>query len=247
MRRSASSELCSSGCYMPHLCARTRAACLMRPKAYYPMFADLNGRRCLVIGGGAVAQRKVRTLIRYGARVTVISPTMTKRLAGYARAGTIDAIARAVRPSDLRGAWLVYAATNDERINECVSRAAARQRIFTNVVDQTPLCSFIAPAIARRGHLVVAVSTGGSSPSLAKQLRRDLQALIEGGYPEMLRLLRSLRGVAKRKLPSYQDRKRYFDRLVRGKTFALVKAGRGQAARQEALTLLDRWPGRNGS
>jgi len=140
--------------------------------AYYPMFADLTGRLCVVIGGGLVAQRKVTTLLRYGARVTVISPTVTRRLGAYARQGRVRHLARRVCPTDLRGAWLVYAATDDPRTNQLVSRTAQRLRIFANVVDHAPLCSFIAPAIFRRGALTVAVSTGGASPSLAKKLRR---------------------------------------------------------------------------
>ncbi|MBI3321282.1 MAG: bifunctional precorrin-2 dehydrogenase/sirohydrochlorin ferrochelatase [Candidatus Omnitrophica bacterium] len=212
----------------------------MRPKAYYPIFADLSDRPCVVIGGGRVAQRKATTLLSYGARITVISPMLTKRLAACARQGKIRHLTRRFRSGDLRGAWLVYAATGDEQINVRVSRAARRLRIFANVVDQTPLCSFIAPAIFRRGPLTIAVSTAGASPSLAKRMRRELARTIGVDYVPMLRLLRSLRGVAKRKLPSYADRKRYFDRLVSGRTFALVRAGKRRQARAQALSLLSR-------
>ena len=207
-------------------------------KAYYPLFADLSGRRCVVIGGGPVAQRKVTTLLGYGARVTVISPTLTGGLRACARAGTITHVARRFRPADLREAWLAYAATDDQAINRLVFRAAARRRMFTNVVDQTPLCTFIAPAIFKRGPLTVAVSTGGGSPSLAKRLRDEIGRLVGREYVPMLRLLASLRGVAKQRLPAYQDRKRYFDALVRGRVFALVRAGQAGRARQAALALL---------
>ena len=212
---------------------------MRRPKAYYPIFADLSGRRCVVVGGGLVAQRKVTTLLRYDASITVVSPSATRRLRAYARAGTIRYLARTFRPSDLRGAWLVYAATDHEAINALVHRTASRLRIFTNVVDQPPFCSFIAPSIFRRDPLTIAVSTGGASPTIAKRLRRDLARTIGADYAPMLRLLRSLRGVAKRRLPSYRDRKRYFDRLVQGRVFALVRAGRVSQARREAVTLLD--------
>ncbi len=224
---------------MPHLCSGAVSKCLMEPKAYYPIFTDLNGRRCVVIGGGLVAQRKVTTLLQYGAKITVISPEATQRLKRYARQGKIAYRPRRFVPSDLRGAWLVYAATDDHRTNEVIYRTAAKQRIFTNVVDQTPLCSFIAPSIFKRGSLTLAVSTGGSSPSLAKRLRRELGRTIGTEYVPMLQLLRALRGVAKRKLPSYSDRKRYFDRLVRGRVFELVSAGRRREARQRALALLN--------
>lgn len=213
--------------------------------AYYPLFADLRGRRCVVVGGGIVAQRKVTTLLRFGAKVTVISPVATQRLKRYAHRHTIRYVPRRFKACDVEGAWLVYAATNDETINQAVFREASRHRIFTNVVDQVPLCSFIAPAIMKRGELVIAISTGGASPTVAKRLRREFERTIGAEYAELLRLLNSLRGVAKRKLPSYDDRKRYFDRLVRGRTFAFVRRGNTVAARRAALSLLEAEAKRN--
>ncbi len=207
---------------------------------YYPMFANLRSRRCVVIGGGLIAQRKTTAFLSCGARVTVVSPSTTSRLKAYARNGKIRLLLRAFRPADLRDVWLVCAATNDESVNERVYREATRRRIFTNVVDRKPLCSFIAPAIARRGALTVAVSTGGASPSIAQQIRTRVDRAIGAEYAPMLRLLESLRGTAKRTLPTYQDRKRYFDRLVRGRVFELVKADRLSAARREALQELKR-------
>ena len=193
----------------------------------------------MVIGGGPVAQRKVSTLLRYGARITVVSPQVTKRLRTYARQAKIRLIARRFKPADLRGAWLVYASTDDERLNEQVYRTASRQRVFTNVVDQKPLCSFIAPSIFTRGLLTIAVSTGGASPTIAKRLRRELEQTIGCAYVPMLRLLAGLRGVAKQKLPHYHDRKRYFDRLVGGRVFELVRSGNAAQARRQALSLLE--------
>ncbi len=210
----------------------------MTQKRYYPLCADLTGRVCVVVGGGAIAQRKVTTLLRYGARVTLVSPMATARLRAYARASKIRYIARRFRPADLRGAWLVYASTDEQAINELVFRTATRQRIFTNVVDQKPLCSFIAPSIFSRGPLTIAVSTGGASPTIAKRLRHELERTIGAEYVPMLRLLASLRGVAKRTLPSYQDRKQYFDRLVGGPVFGLVRAGQHRKAKQVALSIL---------
>jgi len=215
-------------------------------QAYYPLFADLQGRRCLVVGGGLVAQRKVTTLLDYGASVVVVSPTVTRRLAAYGREGKVRYIARRFRPTDVRGAWLVYAATDEEAINRQVFRTATRARVLTNVVDQKPLCSFIAPSIVKRGDLVIAISTGGASPALAKKLRRDLSRLIGQDYARMLRLLKGLRPIAKQRLPSYGERKRYFDSLVAGRVFRLVRQGRPGAAHRTALVLLDRAANRNG-
>ena len=217
----------------------------MSSRVYYPIFADLSGRRCVVVGGGMVAQRKVTTLLRFGAKVTVVSPIATRRLRRYAKEGAIRYVPRRFKACDVEGAWLVYAATDDEAINRLVDQTARRLRIFTNVVDQPAQCSFIAPAIMKRGELVIAISTGGASPTVAKRLRREFERTIGAEYAELLRLLSSLRGVAKRKLPSYDDRKRYFDRLVRGRTFAFVRRGNKVAARRAALALLEAEARRN--
>lgn len=200
-----------------------------------------------MIGGGLVAQRKVTTLLGCGARIRLISPEATTRLAASAAKGRIRWIRRRFRTGDLAGAWLVYAATDDRNINAQVHREARRRRVFANIVDQAPVCSFIAPSIMRRGELVVAVSTGGASPTLSKRLRRDLMERIGGEYGTMLRLLKSLRGTAKRRLPKYNDRKRYFDRLVQGEVFALVRRGQAARARRAALALLDAAAHRNGT
>lgn len=213
----------------------------MRARVYYPLFADLSSRQCVVIGGGQVAQRKVTALLKCGARIRLISPEATKRLRNYARKGLIQHWTRQFRAGDLKGAWLVYAATDDTKINQMVHREAVANRIFANVVDQTPLCTFIAPAIFRKGPLTIAISTGGLSPSLSKYLRSELAALIDAGYLPMLRLLKNLRGTAKRKIPRYQDRKVYFDAIVRGRVFQLMRQGKPKEAKKEALLLLKRY------
>ena len=212
----------------------------MQVRSYYPLFADLNGRSCVVIGGGRIAQGKVRTLLDYGAKVTVISPEVTQPLAVYARQGRIRYVPRRFKKCDLDGAWLVYASTNDEEINQKVFKTAQKKHIFANVVDQKPLCSFIAPAILKRGPLTIAVSTGGASPSLAKKLKRELDASIGNQYGPILKLLESLRGIAKNRLPKYNDRKIYFDELVHGPVFKKARAGRAALARREAMAILNR-------
>lgn len=206
--------------------------------SYYPIFVDLRGRRCLVVGGGAIAQRKVRTLLGYGARVTVVSPQATAWLRRAGRAGRIRYVPRRLRRCDLDTAWLVVAATDDEAVNRRVAREAGRRRIFANIVDRQALCSFIAPAMARRGPLTLAVSTGGASPTVAKRLRDELDEVVGRRYVELIRLLRGLRGPARRRLPSHDQRKRYFDDVARGRVFDLVQRGKTDAARRHALALL---------
>ena len=180
---------------------------------YYPLFADLRGRRCVVIGAGPIAERKAFALLRCGARVTLVGPSVTRRLARAIRQQRLRHVARRFRAADVRGAWLAIAATDDPVVNASVVRAAGRRQILTNVVDQPAHCSFIAPAILRHGRLAIAISTGGASPSLAKRIRRDLAQRVRREYAPALRLLAALRPIVRQTLPSYGARKRYFDRL----------------------------------
>lgn len=205
---------------------------------HYPVFLDLHGRPCVVIGGGTIAQRKVAGLLRCGAAVAVVSPDLTVRLRRLAESRRIHHVARRFRPNDLRGAWLAIAATDDETVNQAVARAAARQQLFTNVVDRPAWCSWIAPAVARRGPVTIAISTGGASPTVAKRLRHELAGVMGEAYPRMTRLLGSLRQTAKAMLPRYRDRQRYFEKLVSGPVFELVKSGKTAQARRRALALL---------
>lgn len=218
----------------------------MKRNPYYPIFTDLRGRRCVVVGGGAIAEHKVSTLLSYGAQVTVISPALTRRLRNAAHHGQIAHVSRRFRPADLRGAWLVCAATSDQPINEAVSRAATRLRVFVNVVDQPRLCTYVAPSIVSRGALTIAISTGGASPAMAKQLRRSLEQQFGQDYAKMLDLLEGLRPEAKRRLTTYDQRKRYFEHVLKSRVFSLVRAGRSGAALREALALLEQESRQNG-
>jgi siroheme synthase-like protein len=202
---------------------------------------DLSERRCVVVGGGLIAQRKVSGLLECGACVTLVSPSATVRLKRWVKMHRIRHVARRFRDSDVRGAWLVIAATDEETVNRAVASAAAGERIFTNVVDRKLLCSWIAPAVVRRGPLTIAISTGGASPSITKRLRKELMTLAIGAeYARMASLLGSLRSAVHDSLPGYRRRQRYFQKLIDGPVFELVRAGRTGEARQQALELLRR-------
>lgn len=142
---------------------------------YYPVFLDLKGRRCVVVGGGPVAEGKVQGLREAGARVVVISPTATDPLARWAREGEVEWLARPYRRGDLEGAFLAIAATDDPETNRAVAEEAFARGVLVNVVDTPDLCLFIAPAVVRRGPVTVAVSTGGLSPALARRIRRSME------------------------------------------------------------------------
>jgi precorrin-2 dehydrogenase/sirohydrochlorin ferrochelatase len=164
----------------------------------FPMFVKLEGRRALVVGAGSVGEGKIRGLLLAGARVRVVAPRATARVRAWARAGRIRWEARPFAARDLRGAFLAVVATGSEELNDRVTRLARRLRILVNVVDVPERCDFYYPALVRRGPLVIAISTEGQSPSLAKRLREQ----IERQYgPELGRVVREL-GRARRRLLS---------------------------------------------
>ena len=138
---------------------------------YYPAYLDLTGRRCVVIGAGVIAERKVVQLLASEANVTLVSPTATDELQRLASEDRVRWIKRSYVRGDLAGAMLAIAATDDEEVNRQVHAEAEREKTLLNVVDVTPLCGFIAPSIIERGAVTVAISTGGSSPALARKLR----------------------------------------------------------------------------
>jgi precorrin-2 dehydrogenase / sirohydrochlorin ferrochelatase len=146
---------------------------------HYPLFLDLTDQPVVVIGAGKVAARKIRSLLAAGARVTAISPQ------AYRLPKAVRWIKRCYRRGDLTGARLVVAATNDLRINERVCAEAKRRRQLVNCIAPPAAGNFIVPAVARRGKLTIAISTGGLSPALAKQLRRDLERILRSGYSQL--------------------------------------------------------------
>jgi len=183
---------------------------------YHPVFLDLRGRSCVVVGGGAVAQQKVQSLVDAGARVTVVSPSLIEALEGLAATHEIVHHARAYRRGDLDAAALSYVAVDDETIQAAVAADAAARGVLVNVVDVPQLCTFIAPAVVRRDPVVVAVSTGGASPALARRLRQELEARVGEEYGVAATILARLRPVVQRAESDPQARARTFARLVDG-------------------------------
>ena len=149
---------------------------------YYPVLLDLAGRRCVMVGGGIIAGRRVDGLLTAGARVTVISPRLTRTLAALAAEGRIDHEAREYRDGDLDGADLAFVATDAGEVNAAVARDARARGIWINAADDPARCTFILPALVRRGDLTVAVATGGSSPALARAIREELETYLTDDY-----------------------------------------------------------------
>jgi len=157
--------------------------------AYYPVFLQLNHKKCVVVGGGEVAERKVNSLLQSGAEVEVISPDLCSGLRQAAQKGLVRVVARKFNPGDLEGAFLAIAATDDRQVNSSVAQEAQKNGILVNVVDDPAQCTFIVPAVLRRGDLALAVSTSGRSPVLAKKIREKLEQYFGQEYALLLDLL----------------------------------------------------------
>jgi len=204
----------------------------------YPILTDLNERKVVVVGGGNVAQRKVQSLLACQAQVTLISPQFTKTLEKWAQAGDIQLLQRPYQSGDLEGAWLVIAATGEEQVNREILREANEKHIFCNVVDVPELCSFQVPAVVNRGDLQIAVSTGGASPALAKQIRKELQQEYAEHYESFLKGLRDLREHFKVKYPDDQPRRaELLEGFVNSEALELLRQGKKDRFQQ----LLDDW------
>ena len=182
--------------------------------ALVPMFVKLAGRRCVVVGGGDIAESKVESLLMSGASVTVVSPTLTADLTGQARRGSFEWLAHRFEICDLDGAFLVIAATSDEATNELIFREADRRGILCNAVDQPPRCHFYFPAVVRRGALQIAISTAGLSPSLAQRLRKELEVEFGPEYGEWLDWLGRVRAALMERSIDFATRKRVLARLA---------------------------------
>jgi precorrin-2 dehydrogenase/sirohydrochlorin ferrochelatase len=181
---------------------------------YYPVFLRVAGRRCVVVGGGEVAERKVTSLRAADARVVVVSPLLSEALAVLAAQGAIEHVARPYRPGDLTGAFLAYAATDDDALQREIAREAEAAGIPLNVVDRPRWCSFIVPSILARGDLTVAVSTGGGSPALARRVREDIGRALGPEYERALDVLSRLRRHLQERPLSSAERRRILTGLA---------------------------------
>jgi siroheme synthase-like protein len=152
---------------------------------YYPLYLEMNRRRCLVIGGGAVAERKIASLLEAGAEVTVISPDITETVARWSNDGSIQFHARHYQREDLNGHDLVFVATNDASVNAQVHQDGKNEGVWVNAADDPEHCDFILPSVLRRGDLTVAISSGGNSPALARTIREELESYFTEEYEQL--------------------------------------------------------------
>jgi precorrin-2 dehydrogenase / sirohydrochlorin ferrochelatase len=200
---------------------------------FYIACLRLKGRRAVVVGGGDIGLEKVEGLLACDADVTLISPEAHPELVALSLDGSIRWERRGYATGDLGGALIAIAATDDTDLNIRVFEDAEERAMLVNVVDVPPLCNFILPAIVRTGPLAVAISTAGASPALAKRMKREIAELFGEPYALLAVLLNDARGWAKSTLPTYQDRKEFFESIVNGEPdpIELLRAGDVQSVR----------------
>jgi siroheme synthase-like protein len=205
---------------------------------FYIACLKLKGRRCVVIGGGDIGLEKVEGLLACDADVALIAPVAHPELEALAGEGSIEWIQRPYAgAADLEGAFMAIAATNDSEVNIGVFDDAERRAMLVNVVDVPPLCNFILPAIVRSGPLAIAISTAGASPALAKRMKREVSDLFGEEYARLAVILNDARGWAKSTLPTYQDRKEFFEGIVNGEPDPVVLLREGRE--QDVLALIE--------
>jgi siroheme synthase-like protein len=184
---------------------------------FYIACLNLIGRRCIVVGGGPVGLEKIEGLLVCDAEVTLIAPEAIEPVRDLARDGSITWEQRDYAgPPDLEGAFIVIAATSNTELNTRVFEDAEARAMLVNVVDVPQLCNFILPAILRAGPLAIAISTAGASPALAKRMRAEIQGQFGPHYARLAEILNDYRTWAKSTLPTYQDRKVFFESIVNG-------------------------------
>ncbi|WJM87300.1 siroheme synthase CysG [Dickeya chrysanthemi] len=206
---------------------------------YLPLFADLRKRPVLVVGGGEVATRKIDLLQRAGADVRVAARSLCEPLHARYQAGQLAWVAQDFSPALLDNVFLVIAATDDGALNATVFEEADRRQLLVNVVDDQPKCSFIFPSLIDRSPLVVAISSGGQAPVLARLLREKLEALLPARLGQMAELAGKWRGRIKQRLASVTERRRFWERIFSGRFSSLVAAGQLAQAEQELAQQLE--------
>src|SRR5665213_1447246 len=195
---------------------------------FYIACLKLTGRRCVVVGGGEIGLEKVEGLLACDGQVTLIAPEAEPALQQYAREGSITWEQRPYAgAADLEGVFMVIACTDDTDVNIAVFDDAEKRAMLVNIVDVPPLCNFILPAIVRTGPLAIAISTAGASPALAKRMKRQVAELFGEEYARLAVMLNEARGWAKATLPTYQDRRDFFESIVNGEPdpIELLRAG----------------------
>lgn len=195
----------------------------MFKRQYYPILVDLSGRKVVVVGGGNVAQRKIESLLQYEAEVLVVARELTKRLRDYIKEGKITYLGREFQKEHINDAMLVIAATDDPGLNRLVSTCARDKGSLVNAVDQPADCTFIVPSVLKRGDLLIAISTSGKSPALARKVREDLENHFGEEYEILLILMGNLRKEILSRRFGQEENKRIFEHVVNSGVLKMIR------------------------
>lgn len=198
---------------------------------YYPVYLDLQDRQCVVIGGGHLAEEKVRGLLAARAAVTVVSSEAGEEIREAAGAGRIAWMPRGYQPGDLVGATLAFVAGQDAATVDAVWREGAERGVLINTIDDVPHCGFIAPSIVRRGDLTVAISTSGKAPALAVRLRQQLEGMLGDEHARFLEMAGTIRQPLAERCPDFAARRELWYRLVDSDVLDLLRGGDEATAR----------------
>jgi uroporphyrin-III C-methyltransferase/precorrin-2 dehydrogenase/sirohydrochlorin ferrochelatase len=198
--------------------------------SFLPIFLNIAERPCLVVGGGPVAARKIRQLLKAGGRITVLAPELCAEIGAMRDGDTVSHIAEDFAERHLAGMALVIAATDDEVINRQVSEQARLHNIPVNVVDNPKLCTFIMPSVIDRDPVQIAISTGGASPVLARLLRARLETMVPASFGRLADLMRKTREVVKKRFPDMRARRRFWEQVLQGPVAEMLYAGQDQSA-----------------
>ena len=205
----------------------------------FPLFADLNGREVLVIGGGEVAARKIEALLQAGAQVQVHAHALNETLSQWLAEDRLHRLEGAFDPGWLDSVWMLVAATDDRAFNAELAHEAGRRRLLVNVVDDAELSTFQIPAIVDRAPLLLAISSGGAAPMLARRLRERLETLLDDSLGEFAALFARHRGAIRARLPQLALRRRWFEQVMEGPVPVLLQSGQRQSAEQTFLAALE--------
>jgi precorrin-2 dehydrogenase/sirohydrochlorin ferrochelatase len=197
---------------------------------YYPVYLDLRDRPCVVIGGGTVAERKTLALLEAGAEVTIISPALTPKLRELSDTGKITHLQKQYEEKDLSGEFLVIAATPSTEVNTLVAAACRKKRMLVNVAVPPEANSFIVPSVVERGDLLIAISTSGASPALAKKIRQDIEQRYGAEYELFLEKLSAIRPRVIEEVPDEKKRRQVFQALVDSDVIDLFRQGKTHMA-----------------
>ncbi|MBU2461730.1 bifunctional precorrin-2 dehydrogenase/sirohydrochlorin ferrochelatase, partial [bacterium] len=210
---------------------------------YYPIELNLEKKRCLVIGGGKVAERKATSLLTTGASISIISPKITKRLKEYVSEKKIEHIEREYVSQDIEGAFLVIGATDDEKTNIQIAKDCRNLGILINIVDSPSLSDFLVPAVVSRGSLTISIGTSGNSPALAKKIKEEIGFLYGSEYGKLTEILGGLRQKVHQKIGSESQRRLFWEKLINSDLLRLIKEKRKEDIKKRIKTFVDQIKG----